>query len=294
MGSSRPPTGDSPSPTGRCGCSCCCTSTVSATRRYQIASLFLLYEFFGIVTNAVGGWIGARLGLNTTLYSGLALQVGALGMLSALDPGWAKGIAVTYVMAAQALSGIAKDLTKMSSKSAIKVVVADGDESALFKWVAVLTGSKNTLKGAGFFLGGLLLGTLGFRGALIAMAIALAIILVAVACLLPRKLGKAKSKVRFRGLFSMSRGINVLSAARFFLFGARDVWFVVALPIFLADSFSWGPGQVGAYLAFLGHRLRLRPGDRTEIVPGPAARCHRCPAGSRSPSPPSRPRSLPA
>lgn len=216
----------------------------------QIASLFLLYEFFGIITNAVGGWAGARLGLNTTLYSGLAVQIAALGMLAALDPTWAKPLAVAYVMVAQALSGVAKDLTKMSSKSAVKIVVPDGDESTLFKWVAILTGSKNTLKGAGFFLGGLLLATIGFRGGLIAMAVALAIILLAVSLLLPGKLGKATSKVPISGLFSMSRGINVLSAARFFLFGARDVWFVIALPIFLADTFAWGPEKIGAYLAF--------------------------------------------
>jgi hypothetical protein len=216
----------------------------------QIASLFLLYEFFGIVTNAVGGWAGSRLGLNTPLYSGLAIQIAALGMLAALDPTWAKPLAVGYVMVAQAVSGIAKDLTKMSSKSAVKIVVPNGDESTLFKWVAILTGSKNTLKGAGFFLGGLLLATIGFRGGLLAMAVALAFILLAVALLLPGQLGKAKSKVPISGLFSMSRGINVLSAARLFLFGARDVWFVIALPIFLADTFAWGPEKIGAYLAF--------------------------------------------
>src|SRR6266540_1942222 len=86
-----------------------------------------------------------------------------LGMLSAVDPAWSRVASVVYVMAAQSLSGIAKDLTKMSAKSSIKVLVPEGRDSLLFKWVAVLTGSKNALKGVGFFLGGLLLTSMGFK-----------------------------------------------------------------------------------------------------------------------------------
>ena len=116
-----------------------------------IAFLFLLYEFCGVVTNLLGGWVAALSGVKVTLYGGLALQIGALVMLAMLDPAWGRVLSVSYVMATQALSGVAKDLTKMSAKTAIKVVVPQGEESALFQWVARLTGSKNALKGAGFF-----------------------------------------------------------------------------------------------------------------------------------------------
>ncbi len=216
----------------------------------QIASLFLFYEFFGIVTNLVGGWIAARLGLKVTLFAGLAVQVAALSMLAMLNPLWSAALSVAYVMASQALSGIAKDLTKMSSKSAIKAVVpADAKEGSLYKWVAILTGSKNALKGVGFFLGGALLAGLGFAPALWTMAGALVLTLLGCVLALPPDIGRAKEKVGFRGMFSMSRAVNVLSAARFFLFGARDVWFVVGLPVFLADRLGWNFYQVGGFLA---------------------------------------------
>lgn len=223
----------------------------------DLAFLFLLYEFFGIVTNAAGGWIGARLGLRITLFSGLAIQVAALVMLSGLDPNWPGALAILWVMAAQALSGIAKDLTKMSSKSAVKLVVADGaggasgdgSEGTLFRWVAMLTGSKNALKGVGFFLGGLLLEVLGFQGALWAMAAMLALVLGTALVTLKSDMGKAKSKLSGRDLFSKARSINVLSAARVFLFAARDVWFVVALPLFLTSVLGWGFAQVGGFMA---------------------------------------------
>ncbi len=163
----------------------------------EIAFLFLFYEFFGIVTNLLGGWIAARSGLKVTLYGGLLLQIGALIMLALLNPEWSRIASVAYVMSAQALSGIAKDLTKMSAKTAIKVVVPEGEEGALFKWVARLTGSKNALKGAGFFLGGALLTTLGFRGSLTAMAIGLLVVLLGTVFALPSGMGKARSKVKF-------------------------------------------------------------------------------------------------
>ena len=215
----------------------------------QLAFLFLFYEFFGIVTNLVGGWIGARLGLNVTLWAGAALQIVALLMLVGLDPGWSVALSTAYVMAAQALSGIAKDLTKMSSKSALKFLVPDDQTSSLFRWVSLLTGSKNALKGVGFFLGGLLLALLGFQNALIAMAGGLGLILVGSLLLLPREIGKAKQKPGFAALFAKSHDINVLSVARFFLFAARDIWFVVALPIFLATTLGWSFTGVGSFLA---------------------------------------------
>jgi hypothetical protein len=212
---------------------------------FALAALFLLYEFFGVVTNLFGGWVGARLGLNTTLYAGLAIEILALGML-ALNPLW---LTVPYVMASQALSGIAKDLTKMSSKSAIKLVVPERADSVLFKWVALLTGSKNALKGAGFFLGALLLAVIGFRATVVALAVLVALALLGVSTSLTRELGKAKSKVAFSQIFAKSRAINLLSAARLFLFGARDVWFVVGLPVFLLAVLGWDYWQSGAFLA---------------------------------------------
>jgi MFS family permease len=215
----------------------------------ELAFLFMLYEFFGVVTNLVGGWIGSRFGLRITLYAGLSLQVFALWLLSQLDPAWSKAASVAFVVAAQGLSGIAKDLTKMSSKSAIKLVVPDDAHSALFKWVAVLTGSKNALKGAGFFMGGLLLTVLGFEQSLWAMAAGLVIVLSASVLFLRRELGKSKAKVKFTQIFSKSRAINLLSSARFFLFGARDVWFVVGVPIFLYDAVGWTFTEVGGFMA---------------------------------------------
>ncbi len=210
-----------------------------------IASLFLFYEFFGVVTNLLGGWLGARLGLNKTMNVGLIMQVFALLML-ALPSVW---LTIPWVMAAQALSGVAKDLNKMSAKSAIKTLVPSDQEGALYKWIAILTGSKNALKGAGFFLGGLLLTTIGFQLAVIAMASVLFVVFIGSVFLLDGDMGKAKSKPKFTQLFSKSKEINTLSAARLFLFGARDVWFVVALPIYLGSVFGWDHSLVGGFLA---------------------------------------------
>jgi predicted MFS family arabinose efflux permease len=215
----------------------------------ELAFLFLFYEFFGIVTNLFGGLLAARAGLKITLTGGLALQVLALVMLALAPSAWPVLWSVAYVMSAQALSGIAKDLTKMSAKTSVKVLVPAGEHGALFRWVAVLTGSKNALKGVGFFLGGFLLATLGYRGSLYAMAGALAIVWIGSAASLPRELGRAKKKAKFAGLLSKSREINVLSAARFFLFAARDVWFVVGVPVFLSSTMHWSFTRVGAFLA---------------------------------------------
>lgn len=215
----------------------------------DLALLFLLYEAMGVVTNTVGGWIGARFGLRITLFAGLAIQIVALMLLSLTDPAWTLTLSVAYVMAAQALSGIAKDLTKMSSKSAVKSVVAAGDQGGLFKWVAVLTGSKNALKGVGFLLGGVLLQGLGFEIALWSMAGMLAVVLLGAVGVVKSDLGRAKTAIRTRELFSKTREINLLSAARIFLFASRDVWFVVGVPIFLYDRLGWSFDQVGGFMA---------------------------------------------
>ncbi|WP_405118843.1 organoarsenical effux MFS transporter ArsJ [Pseudomonas leptonychotis] len=210
-----------------------------------IAGLFLFYEIFGVVTNLLGGYLGARLGLNRTMNIGLGLQVAALLMLT-VPPAW---LTIPWVMGAQALSGIAKDLNKMSAKSSIKLLVPGDQQGRLYQWVAVLTGSKNALKGVGFFMGGALLALLGFGGAVLAMAAVLALVWLASLLLLKKDLGKAKAKPKFRELLSKSRAINLLSAARLFLFGARDVWFVVALPVYLSSVFGWDVWQVGGFLA---------------------------------------------
>lgn len=212
----------------------------------SIAFLFLAYEFMGILTNLLGGWVGARRGLNKTLVVGLVLQIVALAALTFESPSWQQWISVTFVMAMQALSGVAKDLTKMSSKSAVKTVAGDG---SLFRLVAILTGSKNALKGVGFFVGAALLSSLGYDGALWLMAASLAITVIALLIFLNEDIGKSKKKPPLRAVLSKSSAINRLSAARFFLFGSRDVWFVVALPIFLTDQLSWSHRGVGAFLA---------------------------------------------
>jgi hypothetical protein len=241
----------------------------------EIAMLFLFYEIFGVITNLVGGWLGAHLGLNRTMNIGLALQVIALTML--LVP--AAVLTVPWVMAAQALSGIAKDLNKMSAKSSIKLLVPADAQGMLYKWVAILTGSKNALKGAGFFLGGVLLMGLGFAGAVGAMAAALSVVWLASLVLLQKDLGKAIHKPKFRDIFSKSRAINILSAARMLLFGARDVWFVVALPVFLSQSLGWNHSQTGGFLALwiIGYGLvqaiapRITGGKQRTIPDGRSA-----------------------
>ncbi|WP_408005084.1 organoarsenical effux MFS transporter ArsJ [Shewanella sp. P1-14-1] len=211
----------------------------------EIAMLFLFYEIFGVVTNLVGGWLGARVGLNRTMNIGLGMQVIALSML--LVPN--EWLTVVWVMAAQALSGIAKDLNKMSAKSAIKTLVPAGAESKLYQWVAILTGSKNALKGVGFFLGGALLSLFGFQVAILIMALALLLVWIFSVVSLKSEMGKATAKPKFTEIFSKSSTINYLSAARLFLFSARDVWFVVALPVYLASQFNWDHWYVGGFLA---------------------------------------------
>jgi MFS family permease len=214
---------------------------------FEVAMLFLFYEFFGVVTNLVGGWVGARIGLNLTMHMGMALQVLALSMLMVPDA-W---LSVPYVMFAQALSGIAKDLNKMSAKASVKLMLPEGEgaDSRLFRWVAVLTGSKNALKGAGFFIGAALLAAVGFRVTLGILAGGLFVVLVVTWLMLPRDLGRTKAKPKFTQIFAKTREINWLSAARFFLFGSRDVWFVVGLPVFLYSVLGWGFTQVGAFMA---------------------------------------------
>ncbi len=206
----------------------------------QLAWLFLLYEVAGIVTNLGAGWLAARFGLAATLYGGLALQVFALAALAQLDPAWGIAASVGFAMAVQGLSGVAKDLAKMSSKSAVKHL-APKEDGGLFRWVAVLTGSKNAVKGLGFFLGAALLALAGFKAAVWGMAGVLALILIAVVLFLPTGLpGRMKPDEAWGGWRSKDARVNRLSLARMFLFGARDVWFVVGIPVYFQAVLSDG------------------------------------------------------
>ncbi len=211
----------------------------------EVASLFLLYEFCGVITNLIGGWVAAYMGLNTTMQFGLGLQIFALTLLL-VGP---SQLSVIYVMIAQAVSGIAKDLNKMSAKSSIKLLVPKDSHGKLYQWVALLTGSKNTLKGVGFFLGSLLLATIGFRGAIAVMAACLVLVLLLSFLLMKKDLGKTPYKPKFTDIFSKSAAVNYLSAARLFLFASRDIWFVIALPVFLQEQLNWDYTEVGTLLA---------------------------------------------
>lgn len=205
----------------------------------QLAYLFILYEIAGVVTNLSAGWIAARFGLTSTLYAGLALQIVALLALTQLDPAWGLTASVIFVMLVQGLSGVAKDLAKMSSKSAVKLL-APREGDGLFRWVAILTGSKNAVKGLGFLIGAAALGLFGFLPSVLFMAAVLSVILVAVVLRMPAGLPKGKKDAKFSEVFSKNRNVNWLSAARVFLFGARDVWFVVGIPIYFYAVLSDG------------------------------------------------------
>ncbi|ETW14425.1 membrane transporter [Roseivivax marinus] len=250
----------------------------------QLAYLFILYELAGVVTNLAAGWIAARFGLTSTLYAGLVIQIGALAALTQLDPGWSVTASVVFVMAVQGASGVAKDLAKMSSKSAVKVL-APKETGGLFRWVAVLTGSKNAVKGLGFLLGAALLALAGFQAAVIGMGVVLAMILIAVAWKMPGGLPKGRKEAKFREVFSDNPNVNWLSAARVFLFGARDVWFVVGIPIYfyavLSDGSEAGNRSAffvigtfmavwtilyGAVQAFAPRLLRAKDRPESELV----------------------------
>ena len=214
---------------------------------FTLAFLFLLYEAAGIFANLGGGWLAARFGIPRMLASGVTFQIGGLLMLSALDPAWNAAASVAWVVCAQGIAGVAKDLTKTASKSAIKASSQQG-AGQLFRWVAWFTGSKNAMKGFGFFVGGALLQFVGFRPALWLMVALLAVVLACVLLSLPRELGKAKASKSFKELFAKSRGVNLLAGARIFMFGSRDVWFVVGLPVFLYSQ-GWNYIGVSTFVA---------------------------------------------
>jgi len=216
----------------------------------KLAWLFVFYEIAGIFTNLSAGWIAARFGLTSTLYVGLVIQIFALLALAQLDADWAMSLSVIYVMLVQGASGVAKDLAKMSSKSAVKILAPEGDDG-LFRWVAVLTGSKNAVKGLGFLLGAALLSLVGFYAAIWGMALILAVILAVVALKMPAGLPRGRKDAKFTEVFSKNRNINWLSFARVFLFGARDVWFVVGIPIYFHAVLSDGSHEGARHAFFL-------------------------------------------
>jgi MFS family permease len=214
---------------------------------FTLAFLFLLYEAMGVVANLVGGWLATRYGIQRMLTVGLATQITGFLLLSALSPSWAAALSVAWVVIAQGICGVAKDLTKTSAKSAIKLTAGTAS-GQLFKWVAFFTGSKNAMKGVGFFLGGLLLQTVGFQAALWIMAGLLALVLLGVVGFVPPLMGKSQASTSAKELFAKNRGINGLAAARVALFGARDVWFVVGVPVFLYAS-GWTFTMVSGFVA---------------------------------------------
>ena len=129
----------------------------------------------------------------------------------------------------------------------------------------LLMAAVNFAIGSDFNIEGMASGRLvGFRSALWLMATLLAVIFVAGLVLLPRLLGKAKSSKSMRELFAKTRSINLLAAARVFMFGARDVWFVVGLPVFLY-AHGWRFLEVGGFLAAC-HLLRWHSGHRSFVV----------------------------
>ena len=218
---------------------------------FTLAFLFLLYEAAGIAANLIGGWLAVRFGIAKMLMVGLITQIAGFCLLSQLNPEWTAALSVAWVLVAQGICGVAKDLTKTASKSAIKVTaeqVKNQETGQLFKWVAWFTGSKNAMKGVGFLLGGMMLEKLGFQWSLWSMAGLLGLILLGVMLSLPPMMGKSKASKSARELFAKNPGINALAAARIVLFGARDVWFVVGVPVYLYSA-GWTFSMVGGFLA---------------------------------------------
>jgi MFS family permease len=232
---------------------------------FTLALLFLLYEAAGILANLVGGWLATRFGIARMLMVGLLTQILGFLLLSAMSPDWSATLSVAWVVMAQGVCGVAKDLTKTASKSAIKLT-AGGASGRLFKWVAWFTGSKNAMKGVGFFLGGLLLEGLGFQGALWLMAGLLGLVLLGVVFSLSTHLGRAKPSKSAKELFSKSQALNLLAASRLALFGARDVWFVVGVPVFFYSQ-GWTFPMVGGFMAAWTIGYGLVQGLAPQLVP---------------------------
>lgn len=210
---------------------------------FTLALLLLPYEAAGVVTNLLGGWLGGRFGQKPVLLTGLALQVAAC-LLLAVDAAW---LTLPYVMATQVLSGIAKDLAKNAAKSYVRVLAPAAPAGPLFRLIAGMTGSKNAMKGLGFFAGGALLASAGFRGTNLALAVLLLGMLLVAAHTLPGTAPRARPALA--AVLVQTAPVHWLALARLFLFGSRDAWFAVALPLFLSAAWGLGSGAVGGVLA---------------------------------------------
>ena len=221
---------------------------------FLIALLFLSYEFAGVFTNLIGGWLSTNYGIKRMLGVGLVIQSLGLVCLSVVNTAWGTVIATVWILFCQGLCGVAKDFTKTASKSAIKLTSdklegIESKDSRLFRWVAWFTGSKNAMKGIGFLGGGLLLTVFGFQNSLWLMAFLIVLIFIFTMAQLPEMFGKKKASKTIKSFFSKNKVVNNLALIRIFLFGARDVWFVVALPVFLYSS-GWTFIQVSGLMAF--------------------------------------------
>lgn len=208
----------------------------------DLAIVFMLYELFGVIINLIGGQLANRVGLLNSMRIGIGLQIITLIALAIPDiiP------APWYVMLFQGFAGIAKDITKISAKSAI-TTISQHTSHGLFRIIAAVTGAKNTLKGVGFFVGGLLLVSFDMRTALIVLAVCVGVGML-LTLIVKSAFPAAKTK-SIRGLLSPLSTVNRLAAARVFLFGARDVWQAIALPLFVATAPNWGFWQSGSVMA---------------------------------------------
>lgn len=209
----------------------------------EVSIMFSLYELAGVFTNLAAGLMGAKWGIKFTLIIGLSLQLLSYGLMFGWQDSWTKSEAIIYVTVAQMFAGIAKDLTKLGGKTVTKLVTPDEKETQLFKLVSFITGWKNSLKGVGYFAGAALLQV----SYVLALSVMMALVLIAMPwaiCGLDRSLGTAKKKnATWKDAFKMdNQKLNLLSAARLFLFASRDFWFEVPLPFFLRAPACEGLG----------------------------------------------------
>lgn len=247
----------------------------------DIAVLFTLYELMGVVTNLFGGVFASRFGLKASMFLSLFLQLLGLVLVVLVEPIFGdlehlamklpsnltclastrtvieegnmgkRAEVIVYITFCQALSGVAKDFMKISCKTIPKLVTKkDADEeSSLFKLYSIVTGLKNSFKGFGFIFGALLTNFLGFEIAVYVLVGIVVVIVPAVVWGIDKDAGKAREFPGFNlKIFKKPWNINVLSLARFFLFGSRDVWFEVAAPLFFRNIIGWTEFEVGLFI----------------------------------------------
>ena len=111
---------------------------------FTLALLFLLYELAGVGANLIGGWLATRFGIARMLVVGLATQIAGFLMLSALSEAWSPLLSIAWVVTAQGVCGVAKDLTKTASKSAIKLTAGDASGRLLDRKSTRLNSSHST------------------------------------------------------------------------------------------------------------------------------------------------------